>query len=525
MRLWKHQQYCVDRLSELINDGERNILVTSPTGGGKTEIMFAIVAWGFPCVFYLHRRALLDQFAERLTAAGFSFGVRAGDNDPRLLEDIQLSMIQTDYSRCIKKKRWSLHQAKIVFVDEAHDQKAEMAQSILDEHRRSDDAVVIGMTATPLGLGGIYDKLIVAGDNTSLRECGALLPSTTYAPNEPDTRKLKTSADGTIADNQVNKHAKTILTGNILKHWKRHNPDALPTIGFACSCDTSLGHAKEFAKAGISAAHIDGEDTWIDGKWYFTDTEARRHLKEACKSGEIKVVWNRFILREGVDWPFLYCGLFATIFRSLTAYIQAGGRVLRNHETLDHVIFCDFGGNWWRYGGLNGDRSWELGDTHRTVTGKRDRRLREKKDPEPYTCRKCDAMRLWGRECPECGHVERRRSRTVVTANGKLREVTGDIFKARRTTTDGGKEKVWERVYWRAHRTGMSFEQAIALFALENNWFYPADSYKLMPKREDDWFRKVRDVPQRNLTSGRKDNKTTEVQGQLVGVGDGDGDV
>ena len=101
MELWPHQRQGLEGIQDAMDREVRRILLTAPTGGGKTEIMFEMVKWGFPVVFYLHRKMLLEQFAEKLDQAGYSFGIRASGHKPRLLEDIQLSSVQTDYQRCL----------------------------------------------------------------------------------------------------------------------------------------------------------------------------------------------------------------------------------------------------------------------------------------------------------------------------------------------------------------------------------------------------------------------------------------
>ena len=296
MQLWPHQQRGLEGIQDAMDREVQRILVTAPTGGGKSQMMFEMVKWGFPVVFYLHRKMLLEQFASKLDEAGYSYGIRASDHKPRLLEDIQLSSVHTDYQRCFEQKRWELHNARIAFIDEAHDQKGDMATAISNEHVRRGDYVV-SFTATPLDLGGLHDEMVVAGTNSQLRACGALLPCTTYAPNEPAAPKLKATVDGRYTESAI-KHAmkKMEMFGNIFEHWQRLNPDALPAIGFGYSLESALWHAEDFWKRGVPSAFISGQDTWINGEWYYTDAAARAQLTEASRTGEVKIVWNRFVL-------------------------------------------------------------------------------------------------------------------------------------------------------------------------------------------------------------------------------------
>lgn len=510
MNLWPHQQRGLDQVKDAMNREIRRILFTSPTGGGKSRVMVELLRMGFRSVVYSHRKLLREQLEGVLTDAGLRFGIRAAGVDPALLRDIQLSSLQTENSWVLNQQKRSLHDAQLVLIDEAHDNKAEVASEIIDRHVQA-GATVVGFTATPLDLGGLYDELVVAGNNTELRECGALLPCTVYAPNEPHAPKVKPTVDGRYTEKAVEGAMKRMgLHGRVFDWWKKLNPEALPAIGFGCSVETSLGWAKDFYKRGVTAAHIDGNDIWINGEYYFADSEARAQVLAESRTGGVKVVWNRYVMREGIDCPWFYHGILATIFGSISAYLQSVGRLLRNFPCYDHVILQDHGGNWWRHGSPNSDRVWELGDSSRVLHMRRERRLREKKEAEPMVCPKCQALREWGRECPQCGHVSRRRARYLVQTDGSLVETQGDIFKPRRLADKKPSNiAAWERCYWRAYksRNHMTFLQAEALFARENGWRWPQEDFPLMPQRELDWFERVCDVPMHRLTSKGKDQQ------------------
>jgi len=212
-------------------------------------------------------------------------------------------------------------------------------------------------------------------------------------------------------------------------------------------------------------------------------------------------VCNRFVLREGIDWPHIHHGIFATIFGSLTSYLQAGGRLLRAHPSMENVVVQDHGGNWWRHGSLNSDQQWDLEFDDRIVSGMRENRLRQKQDQEPIVCPKCHACRLSGPKCWDCGYQHATKSRVVLQRDGSLREMNGDIFRKRRLLepTESAKKEWCGRIHaiQRSKKPtvqSMTFAQAEVSFARDHDWKYPPRDFPMMPVNEADWFRPVKEV-------------------------------
>lgn len=165
---WPHQLRAVDEALAAISGGQRRLCVTSPTGGGKTFIMqhFAkrYLDQSQKVVLYANRRMLIDQTSDVLMNAGIYHGVRAAGYEDEREHNFQVSSIQTEHSRVNRKKTWALHDAKLVLVDEAHVQTGAVVQKILQAHYEA-GAVIVGFTATPIGVSGLYDHLIVGRDN------------------------------------------------------------------------------------------------------------------------------------------------------------------------------------------------------------------------------------------------------------------------------------------------------------------------------------------------------------------------
>lgn len=519
MNLWAHQQRALDLVDAAIGAGQRKIVVTIPTGGGKTLVMQTL-AQGFlerksKVVMYTNRRLLREQTSAVMMDAGIYHGVRAAGEDDERDHPFQISSIQTEHSRVVKQRRWELHAADLVLVDEAHMQKENMAVEILNRHIAA-GAVVVGFTATPLDLGDFYEHLIIAATTSELRKCGALVPAIHYAPDEPDMRSFKKLSsdkdDLKVSENDVKKAMgpRPQLWGRVWANFEQLNPEHRATILFAPGVEESIWFAQQFCEKSVKAAHLDGDDVWMDGYFHKSTPELRAEVLDASKTGRIRVLCNRFVLREGIDAPWLSHGIFATVFGSVQSYLQSGGRLLRAFSGMDSVTVQDHGGNWWRHGSLNDDREWFLEQTQDMAYGLRSARIREGKKSQPFRCPQCGRTWTRGRACLTahggCGFElppKAKFARPVVTAEGDLREMIGEVFRKRRICQKPDAIKRWTDLILYRCRAGTkgsrTFRQAAACYAMDNEWAWPAPWWPLMPINERDWWLLVEEVPRERL--------------------------
>ena len=532
---WPIQVNGVDGVLSALDAGETRICLTAPTGTGKTWMtqtgMDRRIEQGRRQVLYSVRKSLTEQIIGQLQKAGVRFGVVAADfeefDDPDA--PVQLCSVQTVHSRVIQRRmkagldgelgrsRWPLPKGDDVWVDEAHLQTADQAANIFNEYHASGSSL-IGITATPLGLSHLYQRLIVAGNNSDGRDCGALIPAHVNACPEIDTRKIERVATGEFSLADIRKHSwNQAIYGNVHEHLLIHNPDLMPFIVFAPGVEESVGFAMHFRKQGIRVAHIDGEDCWLDGERYKSDREARRQILDDVRAGRIQGLTNRFVLREAIDIKELHCCILATPIGSLCSYVQIVGRVLRAHDSMDKCIINDHGGNWWRHGSPNADRDdlWReyFHDPkgEQRVTDVRMERIRQEKEAIAINCPKCGAVMMQTRDgrCYRCNEdLRKKRARLVIQRDGTLIDVTGLPVKPRREVHSPAMEQAWEKAYWIASRSknGMSFAQARGYIASgQMKGFeqfagqFPPAGLPLMPKEERRWFDLVSDVPKTEL--------------------------
>src|SRR5262249_8656482 len=122
--LWPHQERGVELITRAVRSGRKAILVTSPTGGGKTRIMTEIasraVAKGRRVVLFTNRRLLAGQASAVLTGQGIDHGLMAAGHQAALLKGVQVCSLQTIASRVFRKEAWDLPQADVCLIYEAH---------------------------------------------------------------------------------------------------------------------------------------------------------------------------------------------------------------------------------------------------------------------------------------------------------------------------------------------------------------------------------------------------------------------
>jgi len=507
---WPHQTYGCNAIVSAYEEGLRRLVLTSPTGMGKTQVALALLEWAksmaWPSILYTHRRMLLRQLSGVLDTHGIQYGIRASKYESALLRDIQIAMFQSELMAVLKRQSREIHPAKLVLIDELHAHGGDTLQEFLRQHYEA-GALIVGITATPLDLQGEWDRLIVAGKTSDGRKCGALVPAYTVCPDEPDMKlikKYKVQENGQDLTDKQNSEIimRPGIFGRVFDHWKKLNPDAKPTLLFGPDVGGSLFFAQEFYAKGVNAAHIDAKQIWYNGEYLPSDDDNRQMILEATETGKVQVLCNRFVLREGINLPHIAHAIFACVVGSLRSWLQMGGRVLRAHPSTPTVCCQDHGANFRRHLSLNLDRHWELGQTGYKTTGLHIESMRDHPESEPITCPRCHTMRLSGPKCvnPACGYEYHKRSKIVVQIDGELKIVEGATYKPRYTKRLPDTERKWIAMYHRAksEKWDATFRQASANFVQENHYWPPGD-LPLMPTDPADWFERVRDVPRDRL--------------------------
>lgn len=451
--LWPHQERVFGLVEDSFRRGHRAVAVTLPTGMGKTEVMTRLcrraAAKGKRAALFTNRRVLTWQAARNMERAGVDYGVLAAGYAPAAQRPVQVLSAQTVDARVFKKGRYDLPEADLVLVDEAHGGAFGKAVTAYLER----GALVLGFTATPVGMAGLYTDLVVAGTKAEGRACGALVPCDVFAPSEPDLKGVKWEGVDVLNEKARQRVMQCVVFADVFREWELRNPFRRPTLLWAPGVKESRWFVEQFRARGVTAEHV-GNDT---------PQAERERIFAGSESGEVQVVSSMGVLTEGADLPWVYCGLLARPCGSLRLNVQIVGRILRAHPGKDHAVLLDFAGSWHRHGSPNADRQWHLEDTDRSVRKERKRALREGKEEEGIRCPDCGGVRSSGPKCPHCGREHVRSVRAVRFADGTLKKMVGSVVKkaAKAATGDAA---VWTACLFAAAATGRTVRQAAADF-------------------------------------------------------------
>lgn len=491
--LWPHQVRGLADLDAAISDGRKAICASSPTGAGKMTIASVrareLVSRGKRMAFFTNRKILTNQASGTFDRFDITHGVMAAGYDPRMFRDVQVCSLQTIAKRVFERQKrgrddaWELPEVDEVHIDEAHSNKAETARAIID-HYKFLGVPVVGWTATPVGLSGLYDTLIVAGKNSELRKCGALVRCDVYAPTEPDMRGVKFNAVGEYVQNGMRKRVmQCTVFGDVFDNWRKLNPFGQPTLLWAPGVKESMWFVEQWRARGVMAAHIDGD----------TPEDERQELFAKSKDGRLAVLSSCGVMREGADLPWITHGILLQPCGALSTYLQIVGRLLRAYPGKELAIFQDHAGAWHRHGSPNADREWSLEDTDKSIA-KKVREQREKGEAqEPICCPKCGGIRKAGPECPFCGHQHSKSVRMVRMVNGELKKMTGPTVKPKKQKHPD--QKGWDSCLYAAARSNRTLEQVRGIFRARNQGKHAPFGLKNMPPEGSvDWQRRAGDV-------------------------------
>jgi superfamily II DNA or RNA helicase len=413
----------------LVTLDRHRVIVVAPTGSGKTVIACAIIAATPRRVLVVsHRREIVKQTSDKLTAAGVPHGVIQAGEEKKLrpMAAVQVASIQTLHARAIRSSTMLMPLADLVIIDEAHHACAATYGRILEAYP---DAIVLGLTATPCrgdgrGLGGIFETMIECPQVAELIGGGYLVKARVYAPVNPDLTGVRTVKGDYHESQLADRMDRAKLVGDIITHWHKYG-ERRRTIAFACSVPHSVHIRDEFLKSGVRAEHLDGT----------TPKDEREAMLARLASGETEVIANCMVLTEGFDCPDIGCITLARPTEKMGLFRQMIGRGLRPADGKTDVVILDHSGAVFRHGLPEDHVEWTLDPDRHAEAPAHQARL-EHKAASLIECTQCSALRLGGQPCPACGFLPKRPAQYVAHIEGDLGLVNGGKAQAPRYTIE-----------------------------------------------------------------------------------------
>lgn len=430
LSLRPYQVDIIEKARLRMRAGVRSILITAPTGSGKTvltaHMLKSAAHKGMASWFVNHRRELIKQSIRTFGDVGVPHGVIANNFPEDRRHPIQICSIQT-----LARRYQRFKQPSLIIWDECHHTAAGSWAKIYDAFP---NAFHVGLTATPerldgRGLGKWFREIIHGPSVQWLIQNKFLSPYKLYAPSSVNVSKIHMQM-GDYKKSELS-HAvdKPTITGDAIKHYTKLASGKRAVV-FCVSIEHSKHVVSQFQAAGIPAAHVDGE----------TPTEERDEAVENFKTANIKVLSNVELFGEGFDLPSLEVAILLRPTASLGLFLQQCGRSLRTSPGKETAIILDHVGNCSRHGLPDEERDWSL-EGHEGGRKKTD-------DSETVKiCPRCFAAQFPGRPmCAFCGHVFELKSRKVEQVDGSLEEVNLDAMRRVKKMEQGKCETLAELV-------------------------------------------------------------------------------
>jgi superfamily II DNA or RNA helicase len=328
------QQRTLTKLNSALDNDEKRILISAPTGAGKAYlIMFIIqqlIMQNKTVLLLVDRIKLVAQLCEDATKFGFSYNLIQGAKNiiqPGNL--LTIASVQSYFNKYEGGEGFDY-----IIQDECHAQYTPLAELLSDYA-----GIAIGCTATPTtrGLKRIYTHLIESVTYDNLVNTGVLVPVDVieYKPIDMDTARIL--AGEWVADDVVER-CQIGFDDWIVSTIIDKMPDR--SIAFCASID----HCEQLK------SRLDG---YIEcGVYTSLQNEMdRAKILDDYDNHRINMLITVATLSKGFNRPDITTIIdLRPLRKSITEYIQIIGRGTRSYGGKTHCTVMDFTGNWRRFG-------------------------------------------------------------------------------------------------------------------------------------------------------------------------------
>jgi ATP-dependent helicase IRC3 len=340
-----YQNEALANVKAAYKNGKRRVLVSLPTGTGKT-VVFA----HFPVTLRMkkrllvlaHREELLQQAAQKFRAVDPELKIGIERAEERVTNETQVviasvaTLARSDGGRL---SRFNPDDFSIIVVDEAHHAVAESYRRIFDYFglfNPETSRYLVGFTATPRrgdkqGLGEVFQDVCYARDLRQMIDEGYLCPIRGWRVDTNLSLDGVKIRHGDFVESQLARVVNTSSRNRLVTTSYLRLSNRRRAIVFCVDVKHARDVSEAFADAGIRSAAVWGE----------MPREDRRQILERFSKGEISVLTNCNLLTEGFDEPRINCVIMARPTKSKLLYAQMVGRGTRLHPEKTDLMVVD----------------------------------------------------------------------------------------------------------------------------------------------------------------------------------------
>jgi DNA repair protein RadD len=324
--------------------GQRNVLVKSPTGSGKTVIVADVVRTvDKASAVIAHRSELVSQISLALAREGVRHRIVGPDSLRRNcvalhMERLGRSMydaggrvgvcgVDTLVNRDVAADPW-FRQVGLWVQDEAHHVLRENKWGAAAE--MFPNAQGLGVSATPAradgkGLGrhadGLFDALVYGPEMRTLIDSGYMTDYRIFAPpSDVDYSEVKVTASGDLSPAKLRAavHASDSIVGDVVSHYLKIAKGKLG-VTFAVDVESAKEIAAAFKAAGVPAEVVTAK----------TPDLLRAQILRRFENRQVLQLVNVDLFGEGFDLPAIEVVSMVRKTESWPLFVQQFGRALR----------------------------------------------------------------------------------------------------------------------------------------------------------------------------------------------------
>lgn len=337
------------------------VLYQLPTGGGKSVVTMNFIEKRKDknIIVFAHKRKLLTTLRRHFASKKIRVGYLQGQNEENINANIIIVSIRTAVKDArlaeLLKRNWDY-----CIVDEARHSRTSSYDTVLDALKEAHPQMkLLGVDATPYRkdrkrLDKHFQHMVVSEENVATLTEKKFLQRCKVIVSPIDKEALRESVKEVANDYQMTELSNYMRQEKFLDYvveQYRTYGEERQCIVFAVDKAHARDLAARFKVGGYTkVAQIDSDLGQAAVDTAFDDFE----------EGKIQVLINIEMATEGVDLPTAGCIIGARPTRSLTLYLQMGGRGTRPDGVHDYFILLDCCGWTDEFGTLSSPKHWSL---------------------------------------------------------------------------------------------------------------------------------------------------------------------